>query len=226
MSSLPRGVLPHKRIVAPFWLVLPVAGLAAAGPASNALKQEFSVPGKEGWKTNVAIAQRYGTTGGETPPLVPVVTLPAGRTVTSPGVRAQLAAADARLRRAVPGGRLASYASTGDRAFVSRDGRTVFAVVYPPRDPKQPSGGNPKAEKRARAALRGLTVAGAPVHLSGFDALQNDSGGGNGPGVFLEAVLCALGALVALGFVFASLLAVIPLLVAIVSIMTTFLLLY
>jgi RND superfamily putative drug exporter len=226
VSTLTRWVLAHKRIVVAFWVVMTIAGLAAAGPASNALKQEFSVPGKEGWKTNVAIAKQYGTTGGETPPLVPVVTLPAGKTVTSPGVRAQLAAADARIRRAVPGGRFASYTSTGDRAFVSRDGRTIFAVVYPPKDPKQPFGGNPKAEKRARAALRGLTVAGAPVHLSGFDALQNDSGGGNGPGVFLEAVLGGLGALVVLGFVFASLLAVIPLLVAIVSIMTTFLLLY
>src|SRR2546423_3804050 len=139
-----------------------IAGIAAAGPASRALKQQFSVPGKEGWKTNVAIAKRYGGTGGQTPPLVPVVTLPGGKTVDSPGVRAQLARVDARIQRAVPGGRFASFASTGNRAFVSADGRTTFAVAYPPRDPDQPFGGNPAAEKRARAALRGATVAGGP----------------------------------------------------------------
>src|SRR5205807_5439572 len=217
VPSLTRWVLAHKRLVVAFWIVATVAGIAAAGPASRALKQEFSVPGKEGWKTNVAIAKRYAGTGGQTAPLVPVVTLPAGRTVDSPGVRADLARVDARVARAMPGGRVASFASTGNRAFVSADGRTTFAVAYPPRDRNQPFGGNPKAEKRARAALRGVTVAGAPVHLSGFDALQDQSGGGNGPGVLLEAVLGGLGALAVLGFVFASLLAFVPIVVAVVS---------
>jgi putative drug exporter of the RND superfamily len=225
VSTLTRWVLAHRRIVVAFWVVMTVAGIAAAGPASRALKQEFSVPGKEGWKTNVAIAERYGDTGGQTPPLVPVVTLPAGKTVDSPGVRAQLTRIDARVARAVPRGRFASYASTGDRAFVSANGRTTFAVLYPPRDPDQPFGGNPAAEKRARAALRGATVAGAPVHLSGFDALSDQSGGGNGPGVLLEALLGGVGALAVLTFVFASLLALVPIVVAVVSIMTTFLLL-
>src|SRR3954466_10560893 len=126
VTTLTRRVLAHKRIVVSFWVVMTIAGIAAAGPASRALKQEFSVPGKEGWKTNVAIAKRYGGTGGQTPPLVPVVTLPAGKTVDSPGVRAQLARLDARIQRAVPGGRFASFASTGNRAFVSADGRTTF----------------------------------------------------------------------------------------------------
>jgi putative drug exporter of the RND superfamily len=43
--------------------------------------------------------------------------------------------------------------------------------------------------------------------------------------VLVEAVLGAAGALLVLGFVFASLLAVVPLVMAFVSIMTTFLLL-
>src|SRR4051812_21734738 len=225
MSSLTRWVLAHKRIVVAFWLVLTVAGMAAAGPASKALKQEFSVPGKEGWQTNQAIAERYRGTGGQSAPLMPVVTLPAGKSVDSPGVRAQLATLDRRLARALPGARIASFASTGDRAFVSRDGHTTFAIAYPRRDRDQPFGDNPRAEKRARAALRGAVVAGAPVHLTGFDALQDQTGGSNGPGVLLEALLGGLGALAVLAFVFASLLAFVPIVIAIVSIMTTFLLL-
>ena len=46
-----------------------------------------------------------------------------------------------------------------------------------------------------------------------------------GPGVLLEALLGGLGALIVLSFVFASFLAVVPIMMAIASIMTTFLLL-
>ena len=226
MSSLTRWVLLHKRTVVITWIVLTFAGIAAAGPATDALDSEFSVPGKESWETNVAIAEQYGGDRNGTAPLLPVVTLPKGETVHSPGVRSELAALDARLDRALPGARIASYPSTGDRAFVSDDGRTLFALVYPRPDPDSAFGENPKAEKAASAALKGTAVAGQPVHLTGFDALAEDSGGdGSGPGVFLEALLGGLGALVVLAFVFASLLALVPLIMAFVSIMSTFLLL-
>ena len=225
MSSLTRWVLAHKRTVVVTWIVLLFAGIAAAGPATDALEPEFSVPNKEGWETNVEIAKHYRGTGGDTVPLVPVVALPAGKTVDSPGVRADLAKVDDRLDKALPNSRLASFASTGDRTFVSKDGRTTFAVVYPQPDPDSAFGENPKAEKAAQGALRGATVAGAPVHLTGFDALAEQSGGDEGPGVLAEALLGGLGALAVLAFVFASFLAVVPILMAVVSIMTTFLLL-
>jgi RND superfamily putative drug exporter len=128
-------VLAHKLTVVIAWLVLTSAGIAAAGPASDALNPEFSVPGKEGWETNQAIAARYGDTGGDNVPLVPVVTLPEGKTVESAGVRGQLAAVDDRLRKVLPGARIASFVSTGDRTFVSDDGRTTFALAYPRPDP-------------------------------------------------------------------------------------------
>jgi putative drug exporter of the RND superfamily len=226
VSALTRWVLAHKRTVVSFWIVATIAGVMAAGPASEALDQEFSVPKKEGWETNLAIAEQYRGTGGDTAPLLPVVTLPEGERVDSPAVKEQLANVDTRLREALPGARIASYASTGDRAFVSDDGRTTFALVYPPPDPDQQFGANPQAEKAASGALKGATVGGSPVHLTGFDALAEDSGAdSDGPGVLLEAVLGGAGALIVLAFVFASLLAVVPLMTAVVSIMTTFLLL-
>src|SRR5919197_1630111 len=225
MSSLTRWVLAHKRLVVGFWIIATIAGIMAAGPASNALDQKFSTPNKEGWETNVAIAKHYRGTGNETAPLVPVVTLPKGTTVESPGVKAGLARVDQRLATALPGSRVASYASTGDRTFVSRDGRTAFAIAYLRPDPDSQFGDNPKAEKAARHALAGATVAGQPVHLTGFDALQQQSGGSDGPGVALEALLGGVGALLVLSFVFASFLAIVPIVMAAVSIMTTFLLL-
>src|SRR4051794_12591055 len=226
MSSITRWVLAHKRTVAVFWLVLTLVGIASANSATKALDQKFSVPGKEGWETNVAIAQRFGGTGGDSAPIVPVVTLPSGETVDSPGVHAQLAQVDKRLERALPGSRLASYASTGNRSFVSNDRRTTFAIVQPKPDPNAAFGENPDAAKAARAAVRNSDVGGANVHVSGFDALQNDSGQDSGTGVLLEAVLGGVGALIVLAFVFASLLALVPIVMAIVSIMTTFLLVW
>jgi RND superfamily putative drug exporter len=223
-AAITRWVIAHRRRVIGFWIVLTIVGGAAAGPASNALTQKFSVPGKEGWETNQQIAKLYRGTGGNAAPLIPVVTLPGGTTAAS--ARGGLKALEQRVQRTLPGARVTGYGSTGDRAFLSRDWRTAFAVAYPTPDAKQPFGDNPKAEKKLRAALRGATIAGAPVHLTGNDALQDSSGQGQGPGVLLEALLGGVGALIVLAFVFGSPLAVIPLLMAIPAILTTFLVVY
>jgi putative drug exporter of the RND superfamily len=123
LSSLTRWVLEHKRIVVIGWLALTIAGIAASGPASDRLTNDTSVPEKESWETTTAIAERYDGGGqAKSRPLLPVVTLQAGTTVDSPGVKAELAAADARLQKALPDARIASFASTGSRAFVSKDG--------------------------------------------------------------------------------------------------------
>jgi RND superfamily putative drug exporter len=226
VSSITRWVLAHKRIVVLFWVLTTVVGIATVNKSTQAMDQKFSVPGKEGWETNVAITQHFHGTGGDTAPIVPVVTLPQGKTVGSPGVDAQLQQVDRKLKQALPGARIASFSSTGDRAFVSKDDRTTFAIVYPQPDPNAAFGENLDAAKDARAAMNGVTVAGAPVHVSGYDALYNDSGSDNGTGVLLESVLGGVGALIVLAFVFASLLALLPMAMAIVSIMTTFLLVW
>ena len=225
MGSLTRWVLAHKRTVVISWILLTIAGIMAAGPASKALDQKFSVPNKEGWETNQAIAAKYNGTGGDTSPLLPVVTLPAGESVDSPQVKGDLTKLDETLGKTLPGSRVASYASTGDRAFVSKDGHTTFAIVYPKPDPNSSFGDNPQAAQDVKAAVAGSTVGGAQVHVTGFDALQQSTGGGDGPGVLVEALLGGLGALIVLAFVFASFLAVVPIMMAVASIMTTFLLL-
>ncbi|HEV7529089.1 MAG TPA: MMPL family transporter [Solirubrobacteraceae bacterium] len=223
MASLTRWVLAHKRIVVVFWLILTLIGMASAGSATKALKQKYSVPGKEGFVTNQQISRDFHGTGGNGAPLLPVVTLPAGSAVSSPGTVAQLRGLEARLQRALPGSRIAGYASTRSPTFVSKDGRTTFVVAYPPADRTQAFEDNPKAAKKAIAALKDVTVAGAPVHLTGFDALTAQNGGGEGTGVLFEALLGGFGALLVLAFVFASLLAIVPIIMAIVSILTTFL---
>jgi RND superfamily putative drug exporter len=225
MQRLTRSVLRHKRAVAIGWLLLTLVGVAAAGPASSALDQRFSVPGREGWEASQEIERIYGN-GGETLPLMPVVTLPDGTTVDSPGVRAQLAKLEDTARKAVADSRVAGFGSTGDKAFVSKDGRTAFVYVFPPRS-DDPFGGNVDDQRHLRQALSGATIDGAPVRVTGYDALADSSGAGDdGPGVLLEAVIGGAGALIVLIFVFGSALALVPLAMAICSVLVSFLLLW
>ena len=125
-----------------------IAAFAAIGPAGSALSQQFNVPGREGFETNQELAAIYGN-GGDVAPLVPVVTLPQGKTVDSPGVTRAARAALAKVEAALPEASTASYASTGDRAFVSDDGRTTFALVYIPA-----KGGVDQGQPEARLARR------------------------------------------------------------------------
>jgi putative drug exporter of the RND superfamily len=223
MVTLTRWVLAHRRLVVIAWLVITIAGGAASGVVTKHLSSEFGVPGREGFETNALILARLGT-GGEGYPLVPVVTLPAGRTVDSPGVRAQLGRAFAAIAASTGGAvRYASFATTRDRAFVSADGRTTYALIYT-RPDLSSFAGNARAIDGAKAAAARERVAGAPVHLTGVDALNSAGGAGGGPGVLIETVIGGAGALVILVFVFGSFLAIVPLLMAIVSILTTFLL--
>src|SRR5919201_982600 len=226
MESLTRWALRHRRLVVAGWVVLTIIGIVTVNNATKAMDQKFSVPGREGWKTNAQIAQIYNHTGSDTAALMPVVTLPPGRSATEPAIRSDLLGIERLAQKTIPGARVAGYGSTGSRAFVSKDGRTEFVLAYPPEARNQAFGGNPNAEKHLRKALRGVTVGGAPVHITGYEALAAQSGGGNGPGVLVEALLGGLGALVVLGFVFASFLAIVPLLMALPAIMTSFLIVY
>jgi putative drug exporter of the RND superfamily len=226
MTSLTRWVLSHKRIVAIAWLVVTLIGMASASSASKALKQKFSVPGKEGFVVNQQIAREFHGTGGAHAPLLAVITLPASTSVQSPAVLSQLRAVEARLQSTLRGARVAGFASTHNPSFLSKDLHTTFVIAYPPPAPNQAFEENPEAAKHASAAVDTMTVAGAPVRLTGYDALTAQSGGGKGPGVLLESLLGGVGALLVLAFVFGSFLAIVPLLMAIVSILTSFLLVW
>src|SRR3954462_10194668 len=104
MTAITRWVLAHKRLVVAFWGILTLIGGAASGPASKALKQKFSVPGKEGWETNQQIAKLYKGTGDNSAPLVPVVTLPANTTAQS--AKSDLAKLEQKMAQVLPGARV------------------------------------------------------------------------------------------------------------------------
>ena len=220
MPRLTTFLLRHKLAVVAAWLVVLVAGGAAAGAVPGRLSQEFSFPGQEGYEANVAILETYGN-GGPGNPLVPVVTLPEGAGLDSPGTADALGrafgdlAADPRLRV------LAWPATTGDRRLVVEGGRTVYGLVW---GPFQGEGADPALAGTLADRLRRDLPPGTGVQVTGLDALRTAAAEEPaGTGVLVETLAGGLGALVVLAFVFGSFLALVPLLIAAVAILTTFL---
>ena len=222
MPTLTRWVLSHKLIVVIAWVITMLAGFALSQAATNALSQQFQLPGREAYVTNLAIEHIFGN-GGESNPIVGVVTLPPGTTVDSPGVRAQLRQAFGRVTTSLPYARVVSYGSTPNRVLVSSDGRTTMGLIYLP--PPRSFNDVPKQIDAVRAALGGVTIAGARIHVTGQDVLAlGSSSDNNGPSLLAETILGGGGALLILIFVFRSFMALVPLMMAIVAIPTTFLL--
>jgi RND superfamily putative drug exporter len=227
VRSFIRWILGHRRWVVAAWVVVAVVAFGAVSPSVDALSDKFELPGRESTDAVNAIYDELGTGGPRVNgPLTAVVQLPEGTTVDSPGVGEEVGAAFAEVANAIPDVRYADYATTGDRTFVSDDGRTAFAVIwYPPGEVAfEPA---KQAIDQAQAAAEGTTVDGAPVLITGYDPLAVGEGEeSEGPSVLVETLIGGLGALIVLAFVFGSLMTFVPLVMAAIAIPTTFLLLW
>jgi RND superfamily putative drug exporter len=218
MSSWAEFVLRHRRWVVAFWLCVLVAGGWAASRTSDRLTVDFSLPGQPGTEATTQIVAAVHN-GGNTTPMLATVTLPPGQTIT--GNEREVARAFAAVERQVPNLRVVDEANTGDEAFRTDDDRTAYAMVFYPFpqtfDEQLPT-------EAIRSAVEAAAPAGAVVGVTGMDALAvgDDTGG---PGVLAETLIGAAGAFLVLVFVFASLLAFLPMGVAAVSILATFLML-
>ena len=119
-----------------------------------------------------------------------------------------------------PGSRSSSWFNTGSKAYLSKDGNTMVALIYPPGNQTFTAA---ERIKDVRAALQSEVPDGVTVHLTGRDPLVKDVGGGSGPSLLVEILIGVAGALLVLLFVFGTLPAVlVPLIVAACSILTTF----
>jgi RND superfamily putative drug exporter len=218
MSTLTRFVLKHKLLVLVAWLALAVAGAMTAGATTKRLSNTFSMPGAA-FRTDARIQALYLHTGAEDP-VVPVITLPAGTTVHTPGVAAQLDRAFAAARQVIPTARVTDYATTRDAAFATRDGRSTYALVFgPQQDPMSPNATTARIEQAISSAIPSSWQ----LRVTGIEALTTSKPASKGAGVLVESMLGGLGALIVLAFVFASFLAFVPLVMAAISILTTFL---
>jgi RND superfamily putative drug exporter len=216
IARLARWVLAHRRIVIAIWIVAFLVGGMGASNVSKRLSFNFALPGQPGYETAKQIAHKYGN-GGESPSSVVVVTAPAGSTIASE--QRQIAAAFDHARTSIPRVRIVDYGATHDPHFLTRDGRTTYAIVF---TPVEKTFGAPKVPKQVQQAVA-AALPNSQVQLTGLSQLAS-GGSEKGPGVFVETLIGGAGALVVLAFVFASLLALVPLLIAAVSILTTLLL--
>ena len=160
----------------------------------------------------------FGASSDDT--LVPTLTMPRGEKVADhrDDVRRIFQAVRTQIGGQVPV-RVVDYASTGDDRFVSTDGATTFGLVQGP----PASGFGPGLETKLLPVLeRAAEPSGIEVGLTSYELLSA-GGDSSGPSVLAETLIGALGALAVLLFVFASFLALVPLLIAAVSILTTFL---
>jgi RND superfamily putative drug exporter len=215
MNGLTTFVLRHRRWVMLAWLAIVLAGVATLSSTTKRLSTEFKLPNQPSYIADSKITALYHN-GGDTVPVVVAVTAPAGQVASPAQVDKVLAAATT----AVPRSRLADQYNTGDRAFATKDGQTSFGLVFTPRDNK---GGFKDTQTPAiTAAAAAATPAGWHSGVTGLAQLEN-GGSSKGSSALTETMLGALGSLAVLAFVFASFIAIVPLLMAAVAIPSTFL---
>ncbi len=215
-----RFVLTHRLLVAVIWLLATLAGAATVGGTVQHLTTSYTLPGHPGYVTDQRIADLYQGSGAQAP-TIPVLTLPQGMTVHSPAARRGIADVFG-AAAAVPGVRVADYLTTGDAAFVTKDGRSTFALVFTQGGAGKTVG---HSDTAVETAVRTALPAGWHADVTGLRQLEYATPRTQGPGVVAESMIGALGAIIVLIFVFGSFLAVVPPLMAAASILTTFLLL-
>jgi putative drug exporter of the RND superfamily len=220
--------LKHRVAVMLFWLLALVGGGVAAGTTTERLTTDFSVPGQPGFDTAKTINEALGkeTDNG---PAIPVITVPEGQTVDQR--RADIEALWDRVRADHPEWRVADWTTTNNERFVTADRRATFAMVYGPQ-PKSfddlPFGIVIAEQYGAELNAEGKPVDPNALKIVGtgyFELAVSDAEAGGesgGPGVLVEVLFGAVGALAVLTFVFASFLALLPLLIAAVSILACF----
>ncbi len=215
LARLAHLIVRRRKLVIAAWVVLTLFGAFSAGQVSKRWFESFSIPGYSSYETNQKTLKIFGT--GEQAPLVAVFHSDGDVTEQTGIQRAVEAAA-----KVNPGSRDSSYFSTGSRAYVSKDGHTTFAEIYPPKTPTFSSSVH---MDEVRAKLKENTPEGVQTYLTGRDPLYEASTGGEsgGPSVLTEAIVGGLGCLVILFFVFGTLPAVLmPIVVAIAAILNTF----
>jgi RND superfamily putative drug exporter len=217
MVRLAEFVLRHRRLVMLFWLVMFVVGGFAAGKTADRLTLDFSLPGQPGYETEKQILETYDN-GGSNPPTIAVVTVPEGTTIQAELDQITPVLDD--VQQALPGTRMVSYADTQDPVFLSEDGRTTYALVYPEPFESFTDVGPDVAMKPILEKATAETD--LDWSVTGYNLLAQGTDDPEAPSLLVDTIIGGLGALAVLLFLFASFLALVPLLIAAVSILTTF----
>ena len=161
LAQLAHLIVRRRWIVIGIWIALTLFGAFSAGQVSKRWFESFSIPGYSAYEANQRTLHTFGT--GENAPLVAVFHSD-GDVTKATGAKAAIAAAAA----VNPGSRVSSFWSTGSRAYVSKDGHTAFAEIYPPGSPTFSSSVH---IDQVRAKLKANTPPGVKAYLTGRDAI-------------------------------------------------------
>src|SRR5581483_10032887 len=213
LERLARFTIHHRKLVVLAWVVLTVVGAFSANAINKRWLDQFSIPGYSAYEANQRTLKLFGT--GAQPPHVALFTVKGDATKDR-----AIPAALAKFHRQFPKFRIGSYYSTQSRAYVSKDGHSTFATIYPPGQ----SGFSAESHTgEVRDAIRAALPASVDFHLTGRDALFDSQGSSEGPSVFTEALIGGAGALIILLFVFGTVPAILmPIMIAIAAILNTF----
>ena len=185
MQALTRFVLRHKLLVTVFWLAIAAAGVLTISGTTHRMTNNFAMPG-QAYKVDNQIAREYGN-GGTQPPYVAVQTAPAGQRATA----AASGKAFGALHGAIAGARIADYATTGNRAFRTRDGRSTFALVYTTANTNF---NGPDLGPAIQRSLTAAAPAGWRTGVTGEQLLQNGAPQSKGTSLMVESMIGGIGA--------------------------------
>ena len=194
LTRLATFVLHHRRRVMVGWLVVFIAGIAGASTVSNRLSVDFSLPGQPGFTTAQQIDKAYGVDSYSGFTTVLVATAPAGQQAAG-----NAAAVDSAFRAAAkpfPGARLVDYANTHDPRLIGKDSRTTVGLLIT----APPTSFSTLPPGTAENTVLKQHLAGWTTGVTGLNQLAA-GGDTNGPGVLVETLIGAAGALVVLLFV-------------------------
>jgi len=216
MVRLTDFVLRHKLLVIAFWLLAAVLGFATLDRPPAGCPRTSQLPGQPGYVADQTIAALYHNGGNQTPTVLTVTAPPDKRVDAATADRVFTAAANA-----VPGVRVADQANTGDAHFVTADVRTGFALVFHPAGRRLRRRHHHAAP--GRRGHQGRAAGLAPPRGPGRASSRRATRLARAPARWSRRCSAPLARSAVLAFVFGSLLALLPLLMALVTIPATFL---
>ena len=212
MNAVFAWVQRHRRSVVVVWVLITFGGAVVAPSVGGQLQSGFAL-NSPGYHANQALGKEFGGAGSN--PSALLLDLPAGSSAASPAGKRMLAAVEDSVPRG-QGIRVVSYASTVAPALLERGGRSTVVLAFPA---VVGADAVDQSVMDAMAAAARYSLPGTVTHVTGVEQLSAGSSAG-GSSVLTEVAIGSLAALVILAWVFGSVIAFVPLLTALVSILT------
>ncbi|MGH6958680.1 MAG: MMPL family transporter [Caulobacteraceae bacterium] len=212
-----RWILKHKALTLLAWAILSLLAVLCLRVLGPRLDYTYSTPGQVGYDSDVRITHRFGIDPAFESEM-PVLQLPHGITMASVEGQA-LAAKTFEAARATGPIILQDFATTHDPRFLLDGGRATWALISTPNPDYGPGAG---IEDRLPKALDAAAPHGAKLTLTGYAQMLSNQGPNQVTMLHSIAIGLAL-ALVVLVLVYGSPIAILPIVMAVPSMLAAFL---